>query len=268
MKRAVLWIMMVTLCAGPALAADVARLPDVYVEGVPGNYQNDHGRGDALVASVIQGTFTDLGLAYQSALDVNGFSTDLIYDPYGTWPAMGDYRLVLVSTADMWWTYDWAADDAVLSAYMDGGGTCALIGQDYLYTRIQGLAGFPTDYLGIAGATQDLNWADEEVWWDGTAGGPLDGLSGYVPVCFLDNPFFTDEIDPMMNGVCQWTSASVPFAVEGGAATATTFFSAVEFGCQDIGNLEAVVAAIAIWLDQFSPVEKTSWGRVKGKFRQ
>ncbi|MBD3236765.1 MAG: hypothetical protein GF330_08685 [Candidatus Eisenbacteria bacterium] len=268
MKNAVLWITMVTLCAGPALAADVARLPDVYVEGVPTSYENEYNRGNALVAAVIQGTFYDLGPTYQAALDANGFSTDLIYDPYGTWPEMDDYLMVLVSTADMWWTYDWAADDAILSAYLDGGGTCAVIGQDYLYTRIQGTSGFPTDYLGIAGATQDVNWADEEVWWDGTGGGPLDGLSGYVPACFTDNPFFTDEIDPAASGVCQWTSATVPFPLEGGAATPTAIFSAVEFGCQDAAELEEIVAAMATWLDNFSPTQRSSWGRVKGQFRK
>jgi hypothetical protein len=269
MKRAVLLVAMVAFWGTSAFAADIARLPDMYVEGVPGSYENDYNRGNALVASIIQGTFTDLGPAYQSALNNAGLTADLIYDPYGVWPDLDGYCLIVISTSDMWWTYDyWPQDDEILSAYMDAGGTCVVVGQDYLYTRAAGLSGFPTDYLGIAGATQDINWADEEVWWEGTPGGPLAGMTGYVAACFASNPFFTDEIVPAGTGMCWWTSASVPFPLEGGASTPVSAFSAVEFGCQETDDLNAVIGALVEWLGTPSPTKKTSWGRVKGMFRK
>lgn len=268
MKRLFLCLAVLALST-PAFAGDVARLEDVYVEGNPVSYEDYFGRQhDALVASIIVGTFTDLGPAYMDALIGNGYDTDLIYDPYGVWPPLEPYCLVLVSTSDMWWTYDyWIQDDVVLDAYMAQGGTCIFVGQDYLYTRPQGLSGFPTDWLGVMWANQDINWADEVVDWEGTPGGPLEEMAGQTTACFLDNPFFTDEIGPAIVGVCVWTSATIPFPVEGGSATPVSAFSTVEFGCQTPGELEAIVGAMIRFLDFPTPTESTTWGGLKGMFR-
>jgi hypothetical protein len=268
MKRLVLGLAVLALATTPTFAADTAKQEDVYIEGVPGSYQDDYGRGNALVASIIQATFTDLGPAYVAALDAGGMSTDLIYDPMGAWPPMDDYCLVLVTTSDMWWTYFWEYEDPILDAYMAAGGTCILVGQDYLYTRLSGINGFPMDWLGVTGANQDVNWADEWVDWEGTPGGPLDGMTGYVVYCFTDNPFFTDEIFPAVDGVCWWTSATIPFPLEGGSAIpVVSCFSTVEFACQPQNELDAVVAAMLRYLGSPTPTETTTWGAVKGMFR-
>jgi hypothetical protein len=252
----------------PAFAADVAKDEGIYIEGVPGTYTDDYGRGNALVASVIQGTFTDVGPYFRAAMDSHGLNTDIIYDPYGTWPAMDDFLAVCVSTADMWWTYDWNADEAVLSAYMAGGGKIMVCGQDYLYTRLQGIYGFPMDWLGVCGATQDLNWDAMTLNYDGTPGGPMDGAhyTGLTP-CFASNNFFTDEIVPCATGLAWWTSEQVGFPTEGGSSTPTALFSSIAFGCLPQDYLNDVVCSWLRWLDVSSPAETSTWGSVKDLFR-
>jgi hypothetical protein len=142
-----------------------------------------------------------------------------------------------------------------------------VVGQDYIYTHPGGYPSeFCYDYLGIANANQDINWADETVYWDGAPDGPLVDMSGTIPACFSSNPFFTDEITPVLTGMVWWTSASVPFPVEGGASTPVTCFSTVEFAC-DLGGLDAVVAAFVTWLGTPTPTETTTWGGIKGMFR-
>jgi hypothetical protein len=267
MRRLVLSLAVLALATTPTFAADVAREEGVYVEGVPGSYEDDIGRGNALVASLIDGTFTDLGPAYQAALNNAGMTADLIYDPYGSWPPLDDYCLILVTTSDLWWTYNWGPDEAVLDGYMAAGGTIIFVGQDYIYSR-GGIFGFPSDWLGVVYANEDLNYGDEELWWDGTPGGPLDGYVGqYISACFASNPFFTDEIGPAGDGVCWWTSLQVPFPVEGGSATMTSIFSVVEFGCMMQAEIDAVVYDMIVWLGMPTPAETTTWGSVKGMFR-
>jgi hypothetical protein len=268
MKRLVLCLAVLALSTS-AFAADVAREDDVYIEGVPGNYEDEIGRGPSLVASIIQGTFTDHGPNYVAALDAAGMPADLIYDPGGNWPPMDDYCLVLVTTSDMWWNYGpWPQEDAVLDAYMTDGGTCIVVGQDYLYSRTMGINGFPMDWLGVAGANQDPAFGDPDLNYDGTPGGPIEGVSGYLNSvgCFADNPFFTDEIMPMMTGMGVWTSAQMPFPVEGGSSTPVSCFSTMEFAC-DLGTLNDIVYLLVYWLGMPTPAETTTWGAVKERFR-
>lgn len=266
MKRLFVCLAVLALSV-PAFAADVARNEDIYIEGVPGSFTDDYGRGNALVASVIQATFTDMGPYFVTALDAAGMSADIIYDPYGVWPALDDYLVILVSTADMWWSYDWNADEAVLSGYMAGGGTCVVVGQDYLYTRIQGIYGFPQDWLGVCGANQDLNWDAVYLYTEGTPGGPMDGMLVDVVACYASNNFFTDEIIPCDTGLAWWTSEQVGFPVEGGSSTPVSIFSSMGYGCADQADLNALINEWLHWLEIATPTETTTWGSVKGMFR-
>jgi len=269
MKRLILGLAVLALAVGPTFAADIAKEEGVYVEGIPGSYEDQFGdRGNALVASIIVGTFTDLGPAYQTALNNAGMSADLIYDPYGVWPPLDDYCLILVSTSDMWWTYDyWTADEAILAAFIDDGGAVVVVGQDYLWSHPGGMPSpFCYDYLGVASANQDLNATDTVLDWEGTEGGPLAGMSGTINSCYGENDFYTDEIVPVLTGMCWWSSALVPWPVDGGASTPVTCCSSVEFAC-DLGGLDAVVAAFVTWLGTPTPTETTTWGGIKGMFR-
>jgi hypothetical protein len=265
MKRLFVCLAMLALSV-PAFAADVARNEDIYIEGVPGSFTDDYGRGNALVASMLDGTFTDVGPFFRTALDAAGMSTDIIYDPHGAWPPMDDYLTVLVSSADMWWPYDWAPDEAVLSSYMAGGGTCMLVGQDYLYSR-GGFTGFPMDWLGVCGGNFDLNWDAMYLYTEGADGGPIPGLMIDIVACYGANLFFTDEIDPCDTGLAWWTSEQVTFPVEGGCSTPVSIFSTIGYGCAAQADINTLINDWLHWLQIATPAEQTTWGSVKGIFR-
>lgn len=267
MKRLLVCLAVLALSV-PAFAADVARHEDVYIEGIPGSFSDEYGRGPSLVVSYTLGTFTDTGPAFQAALDVAGMPADIMYDPYGVFPPLDDYCLICIVTNDMWWTYDyWAVEDPIFSAFMASGGTCMVDGQDYLWSRLMGTAGFPTDWLGVAGANQDMNW--DAFWLDvnGTPGGPMDGIYAYLTPCFGANNFFTDEIIPAATGMAFWTSDQVGFPLEGGSSTPVSCFSTMAFGCAATDDLNNIICAWVRWLDFPTPTETTTWGAVKGMFR-
>ena len=251
MKRLFVCLAVLALSA-PAFAADIAKDEDVYIEGVPGSYTDDYNRGNALVASIIQGTFTDVGPFFQTAMDSHGLNTDLIYDPWGVWPAMDDYVVACVSSADMWWSYTWAADEAVLSSYMDAGGKVVLVGQDYIYSRL-GWAGFPSNYLGVCGVVEDVNNNAMSLYVDGVAGGPMDGAHYEFGACYASNNFYTDEITPCATGLALWTSELISTPTEGGCSTPVAVFSTIGFGCLQQDYLNDVVCSWLRWLDVGSP---------------
>jgi hypothetical protein len=268
--RVVLVLLAVLLIAGTAVARDMAK-NDQVIEGVytPHSNQMDaENPGSALVASIIAGTFTDLGPAYRSALQAAGENpVDLVYDPMGNWPALAGYNSVTVTASDLWWSgYFLASDEQVLASYLDNDGCVFVIGQDYLYQR-GSLAGFPTTHLGIAGAFEDANYNDPDTMnYDGTAGGPLEGISGSMLPCFTANPWFTDEIYPLTQGLVTWDTPLYGPA-EGGSVFNKAVFSAVEFGCDDAGALNAAVAGLLSVCGGVVATEDASWGQVKGLYR-
>jgi len=266
--RIALVLLAAALIVTPAIGADIAKGPNV-VEGIYTDYQDNIGnRADVLVVSVIAGTFTDLGPTWVGGFVTAGYSADLIYDPYGAWPPVAGYLCVMVDHSDNWWSGYWiAADEAVLASYQDGGGCVFLVGQDFLYAR-GGYAGYPANYLGIAGALEDANYNDSsQLDWQGTTGGPIDGLAGSMVPCFDGvNPWFTDEIYPASQGLVAWASALYGPA-EGGSVNVTLkgAFSAVEFGCGPTGEVAAGI--MGNLCGGIIPTQDTSWGQVKSLFR-
>lgn len=241
-------VVVMAMLAAPAIGADIAKGPDV-VDGVVTPHQNVIGnRSDVLVVSVIAGTFTDLGPTWVGAFNGAGYSADLIYDPAGSWPALSGYACVMVDHSDNWWSGYWVdADESVLASYQDGAGCVFLVGQDFLYAR-GGYAGWPANYLGIAGASEDANYDDSgTLEWQGTSLGPLDGLAGSLVPCFWSNPWFTDEIDPVSQGLVTWSSPLYGPA-EGGSTNSSRYgaFSSVEFACG--GQATDVALAIILYL--------------------
>lgn len=270
--RAVLVLPVLALIAAPALAGDIARSPDVEFEGTYVEHQDQIGdaehRGLSLVASVTAGLFTDLGPAYVAALDVVGAGpADLIYDPGGVWPPLGGYQIVLVSMSDTWWSgYFLEADEAVLASFIDSGGCFLLVGQDYLYAR-GFYTGFPMTHLGLGSVYEDANYEDYGTMnYDGTFGGPLNGVSGSMAPCFLANPWFTDDVTPAVQGLVTWTTPAWGPA-EGGCVLGNAGLSTVEFAC-DGANLANAMSGIFYNLCyHITPVETTSWGAIRGLFR-
>ncbi len=268
--RFVLVLLALAVIAAPTLAADIAKLNDVYVEGVVTNHQNNidaENPGPALVVSIIAGTFTDLAPTYAAALGAAGETpVDLLYDPMGAWPPVGGYHYIQVTTSDLWWSgYFLASDESVLASYIDGGGCMTLVGQDYLYQR-GFYTGFPMTHLGLGSAFEDANFGDTFIDYFGTAGGPIDGIVGSAAACFAANPYFTDDITPAVQGLVTWSSATWGPA-EGGCVMGQAGLSTVEFGC-DAANINAVVAGL-LTLCGVPPdaTEETSWGHLKGLFR-
>ncbi|MCK4303774.1 MAG: hypothetical protein KAY24_06015 [Candidatus Eisenbacteria sp.] len=275
MRKIVVTLALLALVAAPVLADNTARVG--YHEGTYHEYDDQiSGRATALIASVLEGVFTDQAAIYQTSLEAAGHSVDIVYDPAGAWPDLAPYSLILVTTADNWWGGTWTTgDETVLGGFLDGGGDVIFMSQDYLYFRPGGHIGFPMDYLGVCGVVMDPAFgAVGDLSWEGIAGGLLDGQSGVLPgavgTCFESNGFFSDEIMPCIDGLNLWTQPEVgPFPfMEGGCVTENTVFNTFDYSCDPTGA--QCDLAIGTFVDYFggqSPVEASSWGAIKGMFR-
>lgn len=272
MRRALAALALLAVVAAPILAESVNRDGPFQAPPPPVQMPDVLGRGPSLVVVVNeQMTFTDLGPMYGGYLDDAGFPHDIIYDPMGTWPALDDYDVVLVTFAENWWGYSWIVpqDEDALAAYMDAGGNVILIGQDYLYFR-GGHAGFPTTYLDVCDHVDDILWNDETLMtFNGTAGGPLEGImdSFFAVDCYTasDNWFFTDEVTPCTQGLLIWSTVEYPTPTEGGAVAANGIFSCVDFGCGSLGGES--IAAIMDYFGGCTAAEQDTWGSIKEMYR-
>jgi hypothetical protein len=245
--------------AGSAVAADIAKGPEV-VEGTVTAYENQINRADVLVVSIIQGTFSDMGPTWVAAFG----AADLVYDPMGSYGDLSGYVVILVDTADMWWAYAFAADEAVWTSYHDAGGCVWVVGQDYLYSR-GSQAGFPQTVLGMVSATEDMAWDSTTIEWFGTAGGPFDGMSGTIIACFASNGFFSDDVVPATQGIAEWVDETGAGG-EAGCVGTEAGLSTLEFAC------DAVVTQVALIIYTFcggggTPVQESSWGQIKSLYR-
>lgn len=257
--RIALVLMACLALAGTAAAADIAKGP-AFVEGEYTDYNdNVTGRSTILVVSIIQGTFTDQGPTWAAALG----GADLIYDPMGAYPDLSGYTMMLVDTADMWWTYDFGPDEAVWAGFVDDGNCCFVVGQDYFYSRGY-YTGFPMDYLGLASVVEDVALGTSYMEWYGNPGGILDGLSDAMFACFEANGFYTDSVTPAVEGIAEWFDETGAGG-EAGCLGNLAGFSAVEFACG------AAVTDVAGRLIEFCggviPTEETSWGQIKNDFK-
>jgi len=253
--RVVIALLASLLLVGSAVAADIAKGPNV-VEGTPTVYQNTLTRADFLVVSIIQGTFTDMGPTWVTALG----SADLMYDPAGVYPDLSGYQMILVDTADMWWSYSFAADESAWTTYHANGGCVFVVGQDYLYSR-GSTAGFPMTVLGMASVSQDVAYDTTTIEWYGV--GILDGLSGVLTACFASNGFFSDNVTPAEAGIAEW-SDEMGAGGEAGCTAANAGLSTIEFGCGP--DVAAVAAAFVGHCGGVIPTENTSWGQIKSIF--
>jgi hypothetical protein len=259
-------VVIVTLFAsnvlgGSILAADICKGPGV-VESQYSQHQSTLDRSDALVVSIIQGVFTDLGPTWRAAL---GYS-DLIYDPEGVYPDLSPYSILLVDTSDMWWTYSFAADEAVWTSFHDGGRCVFVIGQDYLYARGD-VTGFPQTVLGLSEVRQDVAMNSWIIDWSGTPGGMLDGTSGSVLACFAGNGFYTDDVTPRIWGMAEWTD-ELGASGQAGCTASQAGLSTLEFGCGgDVGVVAESIRAQCACCPPPVPVMPATWGRVKQSFR-
>ncbi len=251
------------LMVGTAMAADIARGPE-YVEGTQQNYTPQDNRGNILIVNVLGGLFTDVSPFYQTGLENLGHSVNVIYDPMGNWGTTSDYDAIFLLSSDNWFTTDYSGDMATAAAYVDAGGCLFVIGQDMLYGGGAVVYNFITNYCGVSSVIEDVDFGATEMWWDGTVGGVLEGLSGYMTPCFGGvNDFYHDEVVPQSQGLVTFTSSF--YGPAEGGAQGMAIFSAVEFGCD--ATIGDIVAALMDFCGGSTPAENASWGSIKGQFK-
>jgi len=251
------------LIAIPVFAADIAKDPAVYIEGIVQQHDDIVNRGTAAVAVINDGTFEDLSSYYATGLGNNGFAADIYYDPAGSVDYSG-YDIVVASCTDNWWySANYPMEIDAWSAYVDGGGHVLLVGQDFLYGSADYT--FPTVYCDMAGASEDVNYNDvSEMTWNGTAGGPLDGLTDSFLPCFTANPWFTDDITAGTQQICDWTTVDFGGPYGGGSAGASAIFSVVEFGC---GSTDVMFGTLTYFgLLQPTAAQETSFSSLKALY--
>lgn len=248
------------LIALPLLAADIAKDPAIYIEGTMHLDADVVNRGDAAVAVIYDGTFTDLSGYYAAGLTNAGYSPDIYYDPAGGVDYSG-YQIVVATCSDNWWySINYPMEYNAWGAYIDGGGNVFLIGQDFLYGSMD--YSFPTNYCGLAGAIEDVNYNDASMMtWTGSAGGPLDGMGDSMLPCFSANPWFTDDIMAATQQLCEWSTTDYPGPYGGGSCATQGVFSVVEFGC---GTVD-VVPYITYWYNP-TATQEASFSQVKALY--
>ncbi len=245
--------------ASIGLAADIAKDPLVAVEGSYAPRSDLVSRGNMAVVSLFEGVFTDVSAYYLAGLSAAGHTVDHLTDPGGT-ADYSAYSLLVVLSSDNWWGSAFGAEALALAAYMDGGGHVIVIGQDWLFGIDE--LGFAVSYLGLEGRTHDLNVNDPgDLEWTGTSGGPLDGNSGSLSVCFDANNWYTDLIEPASQGLVTWSSPMAPTPQEGGCVGERGILSTVEFSC---GSYD-VIGDFLTW-HLTTPTAPSSFSDVKSRY--
>ena len=258
MKKVIVFALLAL--AVPAMAADIAKSPMVYSEGVVTQYNDTINRGNVAVAALLDGTFQDLAPIYAAAISALGCSPDIYYDPAGSinYGALG-YDLVVATCSDNWWySVNYPMEISAWSTYMAGGGKIILVGQDFLYGS--GDYSFPTTYCGMTTAVEDVNYNDSTTLTL-TGLGPLAGFGDSMVPCFTANPWFTDNVHGSTN-IGNWSTSGYPGPYGAGSASMVGIFSVVEFGC---GNCNGAVSYLAAWL-QVTPTEAQSLSAIKALY--
>jgi hypothetical protein len=260
-----LLVLAALLIAVPAVADDIARLPDVTIEGVVNPGENEFLNGTILIATITaDGVFTDHSADYQAAFAANGMTADIVFDPgvYG-WPDVGGYKMIVVLGNDCWWSGYWgAADEAILDAYP---GPIVIVGQDYAYQY--GPSAWLLARFDIVNIIQDINFGTAaDMVLDGRPGGPFEGKDyPQAPCCWSANCWFTDDVTPGTYMTTDWQDLD-GFSGHGGAAVDDGIFSTNAFECWT-AMMEYTVADFIAWLKGETPVEESSWSKVKDFYR-
>ena len=268
--RIVLALLATIVIVGVASAADIAKGPEV-VDGIVVQYENQYRQdADVLIVSIIEATFTDMAPAYDGAFAANGRTADIIYDPAGVWGDTSPYNVFVYDTADDWWnTYAYASDRPIIQGLADDGMCFWLIGQDFAYGGGAANVTLLQNYFGVSSIIEDVNYNDATAMiWSGTAGGPLVGVADSMLPCFSANPWFSDAVTPLAQGLATWqTTASGGQWETGGVIDNRCCSLAVEFGCSNV-----ITDAVGALLENLCgappiPAYDRSWGQIKHQYR-
>jgi hypothetical protein len=255
--------LLLSLVALPAFAADIAKDPNVTIQGQysPGTPQ--FRQGSAIVVSITEGVFTDLGPAYQTALSNAGATpADIAYDPaINGWPNLANYDMVLVSSSDNWWMTGQSAVEGPMLQYT---GCLVVVGQDYAYGTGP-TAGFSARF-GIASLFHDVNFGDASLMTLAGLGPFLANADSGLPCFGGVNPWFTDDVTPNGQPTADWSDGG--FSGQGGAEFGgDSIFSSNEFGC--MGNLQQWVDDMAAYcgIGGGTPTEQSTWSQLKDTYK-
>lgn len=190
-----------------------------------------------------------------------------------------NYPIVVVLTGENWWSAPQSidpADEAVLASYLDSGGNLLIVGQDYMYGAHPAMgvcSGFPRDYLGLSQCYQDVLWGPNTANITGSAGSIFEGVSAALDSAnvFISNPFFPDCANPTATahyGFYLDEAAQDGAVIYNETITFRTVWSGIELAGAPQGAFNDIVKKIYDWFVGTTPVEDTSWGRIKSLYNR
>jgi hypothetical protein len=192
---------------------------------------------------------------------------------------VNNYAIVVVLTSENWWSAPQnidPADEAALADYLDTGGNLLVVGQDYMYgahPTMGACSGFPRTYLGMDYCYQDVLWGPNTASISGCPESIFEGESATLDSAnvFLSNPFFPDCADPVPSARCGFTLTGVS---DGGVVVChetdafKTVWSGIELSAAAPKAFNDIIRKIYDWFLGTTPVEASSWGRIKSLYDQ
>ncbi|MFH1689230.1 MAG: hypothetical protein ABIE42_03200 [Candidatus Eisenbacteria bacterium] len=188
-----------------------------------------------------------------------------------------NYPIVVVLTGENWWSAPQnidPADEAVLASYLDSGGNLLIVGQDYMYGAHPTMgvcSGFPRDYLGLDQCYQDVLWGPNTANITGSSESIFEGESATLDSAnvFIGNPFFPDCADPTATARCGFyldEAAQDGVVIYNETVTFRTVWSGIELAGASPEVFDRIIGKIYDWFVGTTPVEDTSWGRIKSLY--
>ena len=208
-----------------------------------------------------------------------------------------NYPVVVVLTSDNWnsgpGNID-ATDEATMAAYLDGGGSLMLVGQDYMYGAHPDMNapdpcyGFPRNYLGLDVCYQDFDMPPRDA-----GGRPIDPrsteamLTGTVAFvlwgmviaitamfCFPKYPYFMTDRASTTRTAGNGLDYEGQFASGSGVLIFNqtrdfrTIWSGVELAGAGTDDFNDMIARLYHFLlTGETPVERATWGAIKARYR-
>ena len=188
-----------------------------------------------------------------------------------------NYPVVVVLTSENWWSVPQnidPIDEATLASYLDSGGNLLLVGQDYMYGSHPTMgvcSGFPRDYLGLDYCYQDVEFGVTTASITGSVGWIFEGESAVLESSrvFLSNPFFPDCADPTPTaGYALYYDnvAQDGAAIYNETEVFRTVWSGVELAGAETAVFHDMIQRIYEWFVGTTPVERSSWSRIKAMY--
>ncbi len=238
--------------------------------------------GDVLIYQCREANdgFSDMIPFYEAALTAAGAAVSSIDAPSGGGALPGDYSpaaypVTFVVTGENWWGPNFPpGDEAIVEAYLNGGGALMFVGQDYLYGAgyPDGAAfGFPA-VMGVGNILQDQPFGAD--FMDILGHDIFEGYYSFADalVCFIANPFYPDAIEPSAEAATSFeyvTPETHNAATIMDTGTYRVIFSGIEHACDTLGVFDGMIATAWEWLAAGNPVatEETTVGAVKASYK-